>query len=163
MHEKSLREKALSGLGGLIGIAIFAGLFFFQCVYPVLRDESVTGTCASEELADFCEDPDTLAGFMALMCGRDRVEFVGSPMRLLNPEPGQSTLIGVSFTIKCEGLSARWETEEGEGTPEGFEDLKRAASNDDAEAVMEVLEQWHLGELSTREAQLVLLGTDALP
>ena len=161
MYEKSLKDKFLSGLGGVIGFAIFAGLFFFQCVYPFIRDESATANCSTPEFADFCDDTETLAGFMALMCGKDRVEFRVAPIRLLNPEPNEPSITGYSMVIKCPGISARWETE-GSSVPEGFKELKDAASNDHAEAVMNVLERWHLGDLTTREAQLALLGTDAL-
>lgn len=146
----------------MIGVAIVGGLFFVQCVYPFLReDPSETYTCADEEVADFCDDPYTVAGFAAAICGLNSVEFIGSlsRVRVIGGDPGEPEEPGtVDFEAKCPDIHLKWSIPEQEA--EDTESvLDYDPQNNQTRLAEELLEQYSFGEISIAEARDSLLNS----
>jgi len=71
-------------VGPTNGILFFAGLFFMQCVYRFIRDESFTltcadpDTCADPEFTASCDENGSLANFFVEIWGCDQVRLGGT-------------------------------------------------------------------------------------
>jgi hypothetical protein len=150
-----------SALGVLIATAIFGGLFFAQCVYPFIRGTpSEIWTCEDDEVRAFCDDPITIGGFTAAICGRDDVQFTGRLVRPLiigdgpvHEEPGT-----LDLEIECPGLELKWSIDEERLDEfESLDDLE--PRNDQTRLAVDLLAEYTLGFIDMGEARQQLLGS----
>lgn len=157
-----LMSRVGSALAGLAAAAVVAGLFFMQCVYPFIDDNSTseTFTCEDERFAEFCDDPSTLGGFAASVCGRDELLITSNyiDVRVIGGEPGERAPDEFEIILQCTGLDAKWAWQEGRSF-ETFEDYESTAVNNDARRFTEVYGKWGSGSIATiEEARRDLFG-----
>jgi hypothetical protein len=99
-------------VGTLLGVALFGGMIFVQCVYPFIQDNSESWTCDHERMSSFCDDQGTIAGFAVVLCGsREAVKFTGNLIKTYTLGEGETGPRSMELVIKCSGLNATWETE----------------------------------------------------
>jgi hypothetical protein len=106
-------------------------------------------------MREFCEDPYTLAGFMAEICGADEVTFTGTYVQVvLLGEPGTREPGILELTVRCPDFEATWEIEEGRE----MRYLKDAhPKNAGAERVVKALDDYSLGEIDLATARYFVL------
>jgi hypothetical protein len=153
-----LKERIGQIIGGAIGVVVLGGLFFAQCVYPLLRDTSETFTCDDKEMAEFCNDPATFAGFLAQVCGRGELVVDNTFIQTIGlGDPGVREPGEIEFTVKCGDVDLEYSLEEGDKI-ESFDDMRDAASNDRAKMALDLWEDWSLGLINYEDARRTLLA-----
>jgi hypothetical protein len=147
-------------VGSTIGVLFVAGLFFMQCVYPFLRDESVAFTCADPEFAANCDEDGSLANFFVEVCGRDQLRVEVNVIRSIGGEPGVREPADVTMAVYCgDHRYIRFEAPEGTQIDE-FEDLRQWAIGASSRQVLDIYERWVRFEISADEARQRLLSVE---
>ena len=159
-----MRRRLIRGIGftfaWIIGGGIVLAIGFAQCVWPFIRDNTETWTCVDEEIADFCNDPYTLVGFLAEVCGRNQLTITATYIETIRigsagpREPGE-----FEFKADCRGRELKWAAEEGDEI-ETLDDFRDAAQNDSMRLAVELLEDWRDGLIDYGDARRELLAED---
>lgn len=145
-------DTAKTAVGTILGMAFVGGLFFFQCVYPFINDTSETWSCDSEEVSTFCDDPYTVGGFAAELCGRSNVSFLGDYIKVINQDPTFQDPRTYIVGIRCpEVLEVRWEFE---GEIESIEEAR--AVNEQTRLFERLLREYSFGALTIGEARRLI-------
>jgi hypothetical protein len=148
-------QKTGGFLGALAVAGIVGAIFFFQCVYPFLEDRTQEFDCASSGFSDFCDDPGTILGFMALMCGRDSVRGRATEIKTVGGEPGVREPSSFEILIWCGATKFAWEYEEGEEIDYLDERLARDSKT---KVATRVFRDYSSGFIGVSEARRQLLA-----
>ncbi|MEX0801327.1 MAG: hypothetical protein WD379_08930 [Dehalococcoidia bacterium] len=146
-------------LAGIVAAAIMAGLLFYQCVYPFINDSSETWTCADEEVQDFCDDPFTIGGFIAAICGRDEVKYKGSVIEsvTLSGGFGEDEPDTYELEMACPGVSLKWEYESLREFEASEYVTEQGAANDQTRLAVRLLAEYSYGDIDIATARRLLV------
>jgi len=156
----TLLSRIGSVVGAIIGVAIVGGVLFAQCVYPFIRHSpSVTYTCADEQMSSLCRDSNTMAGFMARVCGSDQLTVTAKSLEaiIIGGEQGTSREpMGTGMTMKCGDVDMKWSVDQGQKI-ETIDEFRKAATNDKARLAVDLFEDWSTGLIDYDDARVQLM------
>ena len=134
------------------------GLFCLAIVgFAIACGASESWTCTDEEVAGFCDDPYTLAGFTAAICGRDEVRFEGTAIKYISLDRTDREPDDIRFAINCDGVDVAWEAPAPDW--DDFESVGDApAVNDQTRLLIRLMQQYTEGDIDIDTAREILIA-----
>ena len=150
-------DNIAGAVGAAIGIIFVIGLLFMQCVYPFIKGAPTeTVDCSSESLARHCDNPNTLAGFMSELCGREKFSITVTAIEMINIGERNYEPAEIDMEVHCGKVDFGFAYFQGDG-PKSLEEYKTIAKSDKSRLLIDVMEEWQSGQIAIDGARRLLL------